>query len=99
MKVIFTEGHLFGAIRAGTISYRLKTRPARMAVESNGISRATAGRSSISIEKRRSDGSCASREQMRPANHEAFRDRRGCGSLRIGYLADGALRAARTRIR
>ena len=28
----FTEGHMFGAIRAGTISYRLKTRPARMAV-------------------------------------------------------------------
>jgi hypothetical protein len=28
----FTEGHIFGAIRAGTISYRLKTKPARMAV-------------------------------------------------------------------
>src|SRR4029450_2468884 len=28
----FTEGHLFGAIRAGTISYRLKARPAQMAV-------------------------------------------------------------------
>jgi hypothetical protein len=26
----FTEGHTFGAIRAGTISYRVKARPARM---------------------------------------------------------------------
>src|SRR4029434_7525709 len=28
----FTAGHIFGAIRAGTISDRLKTKPARMAV-------------------------------------------------------------------
>ena len=28
----FTEGHTFGAIRAGTISYRVKARPARLAI-------------------------------------------------------------------
>jgi hypothetical protein len=28
----FTEGHTFGAVRAGTISYRVKARPARMAI-------------------------------------------------------------------
>jgi hypothetical protein len=72
----FTEGHMFGAIRAGTISYRLKTRPPEWRSESNGFSR----RWPViiyRIENSGSDGRLRIARKMRRRINRSFRDRRG----------------------
>src|SRR6478735_3899386 len=52
----FTEGHTFGAIRAGTISYRLKTRPELMATGEQWIFESDERRMVYRIASRDTDG-------------------------------------------
>jgi hypothetical protein len=77
----FTEGHAFGAIRAGTISYRLKTKPARMAVGAEWILESDGRVIIYRIESSSSDGKLRIAERMRPANQlRPSRLATGCGS-------------------
>src|SRR3954469_9263986 len=52
----YTEGHIFGAVRAGTISCRLKTQPARMAVGEEWILDSDGRTIVYRIESRGQDG-------------------------------------------
>ena len=84
----FTEGHIFGAIRAGTMSYRVKTRPTRMAVGEEWILENDSGAMIYRIESGNPDGRLriagndASGESM-----EAFATGDGLRVTRIRKLA------------
>ncbi|MGY2902092.1 hypothetical protein [Bradyrhizobium sp. URHC0002] len=86
----FTEGHLFGAIRAGTISYRLKTRPARMSVGEQWILEGDGRVIIYRIESNKPDGRLRIARMDTPAESiEAFAAGDGLRITRIGSLADG----------
>jgi hypothetical protein len=86
----FTEGHIFGAIRAGTISYRLKTRPPRMAAGEQWVLESD-GRVVIHrIESIGPDGKLRiARADAFGELIEAFPTGEGLRITRIGSLADG----------
>jgi len=86
----FTEGHTFGAIRAGTISYRLKTRPARMAVGEEWIFEGDGRVMIYRIENSSSDGKLRIAGKNAPVESiEAFAVGEGLRITRISCLADG----------
>ena len=86
----FTEGHMFGAIRAGTISYRLKTRPARMAVGEQWILEGDGRVIIYRIESNDPDGKLRIARTDAPGKSiEAFATGDGLRITRIGSLADG----------
>jgi hypothetical protein len=86
----FTEGHTFGAIRAGTFVYRLKTQPAGM-IAGEQWTLESDGRTIIyRIERVGSDGKLRiTSENTRGEMIEAFAAGDGLGITRIGYLAGG----------
>ena len=93
----FTEGHMFGAIRAGTISYRLKTRPARMAVGEQWILEGDGRVIIYRIENSNPDGKLRIARKDAPGESiEAFATGDGLRITRIGSLADGGLGAGST---
>jgi hypothetical protein len=86
----FTEGHMFGAIRAGTISYRLKTRPARMAVGEQWILEGDGRVIIYRIENSGSDGKLRiARQDASGESIEGFATGDGLRITRIGSLTDG----------
>ena len=86
----FTEGHAFGAIRAGTISYRLKTKPARMAVGAEWILESDGRVIIYRIESSSSDGKLRIARKDAPGESiEAFVTGDGLRIARIGHLPDG----------
>jgi hypothetical protein len=86
----FTEGHIFGAIRAGTISYRLKTKPARMAVGEQWILERDSRTIVYRIETISPDGKLRIATTDAPGEStEAFATGDGLRVTRIGCLADG----------
>lgn len=86
----FTEGHAFGAIRAGTIGYRLKTRPARMAVGEEWILQGDARVIIYQIENSSPDGKLRIARKDTPGESiEAFAAGDGLRITGIGCLADG----------
>lgn len=86
----FTEGHIFGAIRAGTISYRQKTSPARMAVGEQWTLESDGRVIVYRIESRGPDGKLRIARADAPGESiEAFAIGDGLRVTRIGYLADG----------
>jgi len=88
----FTEGHTFGAIRAGTISYRLKTRPARMAIGEEWILEGNGRAIVYRIENSNPDGKlCIARKDTSGVSIEAFATGDGLRVTRIGKLADAEL--------
>ena len=86
----FTDGHIFGAIRAGTISYRLKTNHVRMAAGEQWILE-SGGRDIVyRIESRDLDGKLRIARTDAPGESiEAFATGDGLRITRIGCLADG----------
>ena len=85
-----TEGHIFGAIRAGTISYRLKTKPARMAVGEQWILEGDGRVIIYRIENNGPDGKLRIARTDAPGESiEAFATGDGLRITRIGHLADG----------
>jgi hypothetical protein len=85
----FTEGHTFGAIRAGTISYRLKTRPARMAVGEQWILEGDGRVIIYRIENSNLEGKLRiARKDGSGESIEAFATGDGLRIVRIGKLAD-----------
>ena len=91
----FTEGHAFGAIRAGTISYRLMTRPARMAVGEEWILESDGRVTIYRIENSNSDGKLhIARKDAPGESMEAFATGDGLRITRISRLADGRLQGA-----
>jgi hypothetical protein len=86
----YTEGHTFGAIRAGTISYRLTTQPARMAVGEEWILDGDGRTIIYRIESRGPDGKLhIAREDASRESIEAFAAGEGLRITRIGCFADG----------
>ena len=86
----FTEGHTFGAIRAGTISYRLKTNPARMAAGEQWTMESDGRVIVYRIENGGPDGKLRIARTDAPGESiEAFATGDGLRVTRIGYLADG----------
>jgi hypothetical protein len=86
----FTEGHTFGAIRAGTISYRVKTRPARMAVDEQWIFEGDGRVIVYRIENSGADAKLrVARKDVSGESIEAFATADGLRITRIGRLADG----------
>jgi hypothetical protein len=86
----FTEGHTFGAIRAGTISYRLKTSPARMAAGEQWTLESDGRVIVYRIENGGPDGKLRIARADAPGESiEAFATGDGLRVTRIGYLADG----------
>jgi hypothetical protein len=86
----FTEGHTFGAIRAGTISYRLKTRPARMAIGEEWILEGNGRAIVYRIENSNPDGKLRiAREDAISESIEAFATDDGLRITRIGKRAGG----------
>ena len=82
----FTEGHLFGAIRAGTIGYRLKTRPARMAVGERWIFENDGRTIVYRIEHSDPDGRLRiAGEDAADETIEAFASGDGLRVIRIGH--------------
>jgi hypothetical protein len=82
----YTEGHLFGAIRAGTIGYRLKTSPARMATGEQWIFESEDRAIIYRIEGSRVDGALRiAREDAPDETIEAFPSSDGSRIIRIGY--------------
>ena len=87
----FTEGHIFGAIRAGTISYRLKTRPARIAVGEQWILESAGRVITYRIESIGPDGKLRIASADAPGESiEAFATVDGWRITRIRCLADGS---------
>jgi hypothetical protein len=87
----FTEGHIFGAIRAGTISYRLKTTPARMVAGAQWILEGDGRTIIYRIENISSDGKLRIARKDAPGESiEAFATGDGLRVTRIGCLADGS---------
>jgi len=82
----FTEGHTFGAIRAGTIGYRLKASPARMAVGEQWIFEGD-GRTIVHrIVSSDPDGRLRIvREDAAGKTIDAFASGEGLRVIRIGY--------------
>jgi len=86
----FTEGHAFGAIRAGTISYRLNTKPARMAVGEEWIFESDGRAIIYRIENSNSDGRLRiARKDAVAEAIEALATGEGLRITRISSLADG----------
>ena len=86
----FTEGHTFGAIRAGTISYRLKTRPARMAVGEQWIFERDGRVIVYRIENSGADAKLRIARMDAPGESiEAFATGEGLRITRIGSLPEG----------
>jgi hypothetical protein len=86
----FTEGHIFGAIRAGTISYRLKTRPARMAVGEEWVLEGDARTIIYRIDSDNPDGKLRIARKDTPGESiEAFATGDGLRITRIGSFVDG----------
>jgi hypothetical protein len=86
----FTEGHMFGAIRAGTISYRQKTSPAQMAAGEQWILESNGRDIIYRIESRGPDGKLRIARTDAPGESiEAFATSDGLRVTRIGCLADG----------
>jgi hypothetical protein len=86
----FTEGHIFGAIRAGTISYRLKTKPVRMAAGEQWTLESDGRVIIYRIESRSPDGKLRITRTDAPGESiEAFATGDGLRVTRIGCLADG----------
>jgi hypothetical protein len=85
----FTEGHTFGAIRAGTVAYRLKTQPARMAVGEQWVFDSDGRTIVYRIEDHGPGGKLRiASEDSRSELIEAFAAGDGLRITRIGYLAD-----------
>jgi len=85
----FTEGHTFGAIRAGTISYRVKARPARMVVGEEWILEGDGRPIIYRIENSNPDGKLRiARKDAIGESIEAFATGDGLRITRIGKLAD-----------
>jgi hypothetical protein len=81
---------MFGAIRAGTISYRLKTKPARMAVGEQWILEGDGRVIIYRIESNNSDGKLRiASADAAGESIEAFATGDGLRITRIGHLADG----------
>jgi len=81
----FTEGHLFGAIRAGTIGYRLRTSPARLAVGEQWIFERDGRTIAYRIESSGADGKLRiTREDATSETIEAFASGDGLRVIRIG---------------
>ena len=97
----FTEGHIFGAIRAGTISYRLKTNPARMAAGEQWTLESDGRVIIYRIENSGPDGKLRIARTDAPGESiEAFATGDGLRVTRIGYLADGRPQGGtRSRVR
>jgi hypothetical protein len=88
----FTEGHIFGAIRAGTVSYRLKTEPARMAAGEQWILESNGRDIIYRIENSGPDGKLRIARTDTPGESiEVFATGDGLRVTRIGCLADGRL--------
>jgi hypothetical protein len=88
----FTEGHTFGAIRAGTISYRLKTSPARMAVGEEWILEGDGRPIIYRIENSNPDGKLrVARKDAIGESIEAFADGDGLRITGISKLPDAGL--------
>jgi hypothetical protein len=86
----YTEGHIFGAIRAGTISYRLKISPARMAVGEQWILESDGRVIVYRIEISGADAKLRIARKDAPGESiEAFATGDGLRIMRIGSLADG----------
>ena len=86
----FTEGHTFGAIRAGTIAYRLKTQPARRTVGEQWIFESDGRTVVYRIENVASDGELRiARKDPHGELIEAFAADDGMRITRIGYLTRG----------
>src|SRR6476659_51588 len=86
----FTEGHLFGAIRAGTIRDRLKTRPARIAAGEQWVLESDDRVVTYRIESIGPDGKLRiARTDAPNESIEAFATGEGLRITRIGSLADG----------
>ena len=86
----FTEGHMFGAIRAGTISYRLKKKPDRMAVGEQWILEGDGRVIIYRIENSGSDGKLRiARQDASGESIEAFASGEGLRVTRIGSRAEG----------
>lgn len=82
----FTEGHLFGAIRAGTVSYRLKTSPAKMAVGEQWIFESDGRTTAYGIASSDADGRLRiAREDAPDETIEAFASGDGLRITRIGH--------------
>jgi len=83
----FAEGHLFGAIRAGTIGYRVKESPARMAVGEQWSLDGDGRTISYRIESSGPDGRLRiAREDAPDETIEAFASRDG---LRVTQISHG----------
>ncbi len=83
----FTEGHTFGAIRAGTIGYRVKERPARMAIGEQWVFE-TDGRTAIyRIEQRDSEGRLRIARKDTGEAMDAFATGEGLRAVRMTKLA------------
>ena len=85
----FTEGHIFGAIRAGTISYRLKANPARMAAGEQWTLESDGRVIVYRIENRGPNGKLRIARTDAPGESiEAFATGDGLRVTRIGCPAD-----------
>jgi hypothetical protein len=82
----FTEGHLFAAIRAGTIGYRLKTSPASMTVGEQWMFESDGRTTSYRIESSGADGRLRiARKDAIGETVEAFASGGGLRVIRIGH--------------
>lgn len=79
----FTEGHAFGAIRAGTISYRVKARPARMAIGEQWVFESDGGRAVYRIEHSDPDGKLRIEREDIGETIEAFATGDGLRAVRM----------------
>jgi hypothetical protein len=80
----FTEGHTFGAARAGAVSYRLRATPARMAVGERWILESDGGLTAYCIESRDPDGKLRiTRSDRSSETIEAFATPDGLRVIRI----------------
>lgn len=82
----FTEGHTFGAIRAGTIDYRLQTSPARMVVGGQWIFESDGRTITYRIESVGADGKLRIKsDDPTDQTIEAFASGDGLLVVRIGH--------------
>lgn len=88
----FTEGHVFGAIRAGTISHRLHAAPVRMAVGERWVVESDGRLMTYRIESRDPDGKlCITRDDAPSESIEACATGEGLRVTRIGKPAGAKL--------
>ena len=87
----FTEGHTFGAIRAGTISYRVKARPARMALGEQWVFESDGGRAVYRIEHSDPQGKLRIEREDIGETIEAFATGDGLRTVRMVKRAQAGL--------